>query len=812
MDALRQDLRLALRQLRRAPLFSAIVVATLAIGIGANAAIFSVVDAVLLRPLPYRFADRIDVLWNANQTGLTYNASSAAEYYDFKEGLRAYDAVVAIQGQSMTLTGDGGEPEELSAYRVSPNLFDALGVSPALGRGLLPEDGGPAAEPVIVLSHSLWIRRFGADPRVIGRTARAGGILRAVVGVMPAGVRFPDAPLGFLRGRGDVWVPFDPPRGDSRGNQVLGTIARRRAGVPVEGGNQDVGAMSDRLKAAYPDYYGPSGGSGWRLAAVPMRDQMVGSVRPALIVLGGAVGLVLLIACVNVANLLFARGTARQREIALRLALGANRGRLVRQLLTESSILALLGGIVGVGLAVVGVPVLTRLGPDIPRLDGTRVDGVALGLALVVSLLTGLAVGAVPGLQQSRTELRDALTAGSRGSSEGRSRRRFRSALVAAEMAMALVVLVGAGLLARSFAALQRVEPGFSSDSVLTLQLNLPRSSYDSVDKAIRFYQQLTADLAALSGVKEVSAVYPIPMGGEGWSGSFYVEGRASRPTEPDPHAEYSVTLPGYFHSLRIPLLAGRDFGPGDGPDAPAVAIVDERLAAGFWPNDDAIGKRINTSGGKNDWITVVGVVGHVHKSGPLHEGEPQLYLPLPQAGQRSLSLVLRTGGRPMELAQAVRQVVRRHDPNLPTAAIRPLDELVASAVAPQRFNLLMLGAFAAVALALASIGLYGVMSYMVSQRTREIGIRIALGGEPNDVRRMVVRESLLISIGGLAVGGIVSLALSGAVTKLLYGVSPTDLTTYAAVAMLLLSVAAIAAYGPARGAARVDPLTALRD
>jgi len=811
MDTLRLDLRLALRQLRRAPTFAAIVVATLAIGIGANAAIFSVVDAVLLRPLPYRHADRMAVLWNTGETGLTYNSASPAEFFDFRDGLKAFDAVVAIRGQSMTLTGDGSEPETLSAYQATPNLFDALGATPELGRTFLPDEGAPGGEPVTVLSHALWIRRFGGDPKIIGRAIGVAGVLRTVVGVMPAGVRFPDAPLGWLRDRADLWIPIQPPKGDSRGNQYLGLLARRREGATKAQADADLGIVSARLKAEFPSYYGPPS-KVWRMSAVPLVDQMVGSVRPALLVLTGAVGLVLLIACVNVANLLFARGAVRQREIALRLALGADRPRVVRQLLTESTILALAGGLVGVVLARLGVPLLARLGADIPRLDGVRLSAGALAFSAAISLATGLLVGVAPGLRQSRADLREALGEESRGSTEGRPRRRLRSALVAAEMAMALVVLVAAGLLGRSFAALERVQPGFSPERVLTLQLSLPRSSYDSLFKVARFFGELAPDLAALPGVAEASAIYPLPMGGEGWSGSFDVEGRVPAANEPAPHAEYSVAMPGYFHSLRIPLVAGREFGASDTREAPQVAIVDEELAAKYWPNQSALGKRISTSGAPGDWATVVGVVGHVLKSGPMQKGEPQLYLAYQQSPERSMAMVLRATGSPMALAQAVRQVVKRHDPDLPTAAIQTMADLAANAVAPQRFNLLMLGVFAMVALVLASVGLYGVMSYLVSLRTREIAIRIALGGNPVDVRRRVVQESLLISAAGLAVGTLVSLALSSLMTRLLFGVSPTDLATYGAIGGLLLAVAALASYAPARRAARVDPLTALRD
>jgi predicted permease len=812
MDLLRQDLRLAVRQLRRAPAFSAIVVVTLALGIGANAAIYSVVDAVLVRPLPYRYADRMVVLWNTNQTGRTYNAASPAEFYDFRDGLRAFDAVIAIRGQAMTLIGDGGEPEQLSVYQVSPNLFDALGAAPLAGRTFLPNEGAPGGEPVVALSHALWIRRFGADRKIVGRAISVGGVLRTVVGVMPAGVRFPDAPLSWLRQPGDAWIPYQPARGDSRGNQILGLLARRRADRTEAEADEDLRLVSGRLVAEYPQYYGPPAVTGWRMSAVALTDQMVGSVRPALLVLVGAVGIVLLIACVNVANLLFARGTQRQREIALRLALGASRSRVIRQLLVESTLLAAAGGGLGVALARLGVPALTRLGAEIPRLGGTRVNLGAMLFAAAVSIATGVLVGLVPGLHQSRADLRDALGEGARSTTEGRRRRRFRSALVGAEIAMALVVLVAAGLLGRSFAALERVEPGFSSAGVLTLQLHLPRSTYDSGFKVARFYQRLLPDVAVIPGAVEASAIYPVPMGGEGWSGSFDVEGRIAGSHEPAPHAEYSVAMPGYFHAMRIPLVAGREFTPDDRAAATKVAIVDEQLAAKFWPRSDPIGKRISTSGEPGDWTTVVGVVGHVYRSGPANEGEPQLYLPHQQHPERSMSLVIRTAGPPVELARSLREVVRRHDGDLPTALMQTMDGLTSAAVAPQRFNLLMVGLFAIVALVLATVGLYGVMSYLVSQRSREIGIRIALGGRPVDVRRMVVRESLAIALGGLAAGAVVSVALSRAVTTLLFGVSPLDPLTYATITLLLLGVATLAAFGPAHRAARVDPLVALRD
>jgi putative ABC transport system permease protein len=812
METLWQDLRLAIRGLLRAPVYTTIVLLTLALGIGATAAIFSVVHAVLLKPLPYRHADRIVVLWHSNSTGRTYNSTSPPEYFDLKEQLRAFDAVVAIRGQSSTILGDGGEPERLSAYVVAPEIFDMLGAGPAQGRGFRAGDGLPGAEKVILISDALWRRRFGGDPAILSRKVNIAGFTRTIIGVMPAGVSFPDVPVGFLRDRADLWIPsnYESLRGDSRGNQFIAVLARQKSGTSAAAARTDLDLVSGRLRAAFPDRYGEQTVKGWRFTSVPLRDQMVGSVRPALLVLAGAVGLVLLIACVNVANLMLARGALRQRDVAVRLALGADRPRLVRQLLTESTVLSLAGGTLGVLLASIGVPLLLRLDRgNIPRMDGTELSSAVLAFSLGVSLLTGLLVGIAPALAQSRTDLRGALGEGARGASDGRGRRRLRSALVAAQMAMALVILVGAGLLGRSFAALQQVEPGLDPGGVLSIKLNLPRAKYDSSFKISAFFDRLASEATRIPGVTAASAINPLPLGGEGWSGSIEVEGLVVRQGEPEPHAEYSVAMPGYFRTLGIPLKAGREFSATDVARAPLVGIVDERLAQKYWPGESPIGKRFK---GGDDWTTIVGVVGHVYRAGPTEEGEGQIYMPLAQYTQSAMAVVLHTDGDPGALAGGLRQTVRALDPDLPTAQIVTMDELVVRATARQRFNMLMLSVFAMVALGLASVGLYGVMSFLVAQRTREIGIRIALGGKPGDVRRMVIRESLVISVSGLLAGAAISLSLSPAVRGLLFGVTPTDLPTYLSISVLLLLVAAIAAYGPARRATRVDPLVALRE
>jgi putative ABC transport system permease protein len=815
-EEMRMDAEFAVRTLRRSPLFAAVAVFTIAVAIGANTAIFSVLNAVLLKSLPYRHADRVEMIWNQNGDGIeNQTAVSIPEYFDLRDQLRAHDAVAAIRTQPSALGAEGGEPERLNAYVVSPNLFELLGASPLLGRSFGGDDGVPGGLRVIVLSHALWTRRFGADPTILGRTVSLAGFQRTIVGVMPPGVRFPDAPLGFLHEPADVWIPttFEPQRADSRGNQIAAVIARRSPGVSDAQAKADLDAVAARWRVSIPDRYAAAWAKNWRLASVSVRDQMVGSVRVALFVIAGAVGLVLLIACVNVANLLLARGATRNREIGIRMALGAGRGRLVRQLLTESVVLSIAGGALGLFLAWAGVRLLVRLdGGQLPRLGETRIDLAVLAFTLGLSVVTGIVVGLFPALQQSARDLRGALSESSRGASDGRGRHRLRVSLVIAQVAMALVVLIGAGLLARSFAALTRVNPGFSPEHVITAQLTLPRNKYDSTAKVIRFYEQLVSQAAALPGVAAASGGHPIPMSSEGWSGSFRVEGEPDGPNDPSPHAEYGVAMPGYFRTMGIPLVAGREFESTDARGTPQVAIVDEVLAKQHWPNQSAIGKRINANGPRDSLATIVGIVGHVRKSSPQSEGEGQIYLPHAQSPQGTLNIVLRSKGTAASLAQPLRGLVKSLDSELPVSRMESLETLVSRSLARERFNTMLLGVFGLAALLLASVGLYGVMAYLVSQRTREIGIRMALGGEPAAIRGMVLREGLIISIVGLVIGTAVSFVAAKSLRGLLFGVTPTDAATYVGIGSVLLLVAAIATYGPARRATRVDPLTALRE
>ncbi len=813
----RQDATYAWRQLRRNPAFTAIALVTLALGIGANTAIFSVVESVLLRPLPYRNAGQVVTVWSASGVGTPGGwAMAAPEFADIQDQARVFNGASAIFRQSAAITGGcpgACEPDRVMGYWVSPNTFDVLGVAPARGRGFGKADGQEGSPLVTILSHGLWMRRYGGDSAIVGRDILVNGTQRQVIGVMPPGVRFPDAPVGFLKEPGDIWVPYawERARSGSRGNQNLAMIARVRPGVSPAAVQADLDVIAARFRQQFPDRYAIAA-LAWHLTALSLRDQMVGDVRLGLLVLAATVGLVLLIACVNVANLLLARGAVRRKELAVRAALGAGRGRIVRQLLTESMVLALAGGVLGIGLAWLGVRGLVALDPGrLPFLADARLNGTVLGYSFGLALVTGFLFGLAPALQQWRSDPHDALQEGGRGS-RADARGRLRQVLVVAEIAMALVVLTGAGLLIRSFAALERVPTGFDSHDVTTLQLSVSGPRYDSAYKRTAFTKALAAGFEAIPGVERASAVYPLPMAEEGWSGSFYVEGQTIQPGTAEPHAEYAVSMPGYFGVLGIPLRAGRDFTLADDAGAPPVVVVDETLARRYWPGQETIGKRLNPNRGPGQFATIIGVVAHVHNAGPQFEGEPQVYVPYLQDPQGPLFPVARARPGVQVSAAAFRNAVRQLNPELPIARLKSMDEVVAHAFARQRFNMVLLTVFGSIALVLASIGLYGVLSFVVAQRSHEIGIRLALGGRPMDVVRMVVGQGLLLAVVGLSIGLLATAATARVLSTLLFGVGTTDAFTYVTVSALLLVVALVAAYVPARRATRVDPLTAMRD
>jgi putative ABC transport system permease protein len=814
---LRQDAAYGARTLRRAPMYTAIAALTLAIGIGASTAIFSVVHAVLLRALPYREADRVVAIWNGYREGgaVTHTAIAPPEFADVMEQNRSFDQVSAISRGAANLVGGcpSGEcePERVTGYTVSPNLFTLLGAGPALGRGFNEADGVQGAEPVVLLSHAIWMRRFGGDSGVIGRGINVNGRVRTMIGVMPPTVRFPDAPIGFLRERGEMWFPYSwqNSRGEERGNQYLGFVARRRPGVTLEQATVDLETISARFRSAFPSRYDQTTVK-WGLDARPLRDEMVGEVRRPLLIVLGAVLLLMLIACANVAHLSLARGAARRQEFAVRAALGAGRLRLVRQLVTESLMLGAVAGVVGIMIALAATRVLVRLDPGmIPQLDATTVNGTVLAFALLSTVFCSLLVGVVPALRQSTTSVHDAIRAGRGGAAQ--PRRAVRSVLVVAEVAMALVILVGAGLLTRSFFALQKVDQGFSPGPTLTFAVTLPRIRYDTPDKLIAFHQQLQPRLAAVAGVTSVSAVDPLPLGGTNWSGTFHVDGQVVPPGGQDPHGEYAVALPGFVRSLGMTLVSGREFEATDGPSAPAVVIVDDRLVAKHFPGQDPLGKRISQQGAQGPFATIVGVVRHVYRSGPAREGEPQIYFPFAQHVQTPISYVVRTSLEPISLVRAVRAEVAALDPELPIARIASMATLESASLARERFNALMLVVFAGTALLLAAIGLYGVMAYLVSQRQSEIGIRMALGGGPRDVARMVIGDGMRMALAGIVLGTLASLALARVLDGLLYGTKPTDPLTYAIIAATLAVVALLASALPARRATKADPASALR-
>jgi putative ABC transport system permease protein len=818
---LTNDLVYALRRLRRTPLFTMTALATMALGIGANVAIFSVVNAVLLKSVPYVGADRLVLVWNSYGPGPLAHASvSGPEFSDLRDESHAFESLAAFADQASTLAGACAagdcEPERVTAYVVSPNIMNVLGATPALGRPFSPADGVTGAPKVIILSETLWRRRFGADPAIVGRTITVNAIPRSVIGVAPAAARFPDAAIAYMHNPADLWIPKNweeaPP--SDRGNQVLAVLARTRPGVSLAQAQSDLDVIANEFRRALPKRYAGAG-SRWHMEVMPLRDQIVGDVKLPLLILQGAVGLVLLIACANVANLLLARGTARRRELAVRSALGASRARLARPLVLESSAVAMAGAVLGVGVAFAGIRGLVSLDPgNIPNLAAAGVDGGVLMFCAALTFATALIVGWLPALRYSRSDPQAALSDGSRGTDSAPARRRLRSLLVMGEVTMAAIVLVGAGLLVRSFAELSRVETGFDPSETAAAQVSLPQARYNATPKIAAFHAELVGRLTALPGVIRASAEYPLPMSGHGWSGTLGVEDHPEVDGQPEPHAAYAVAMPNYFATLHIPLLEGRDFSAADDARAPGVAIVDEALARFYWPGRTAIGRHIAQGGrpSNNQWLTIVGVVGHVRAAGPKTDSEPQVYMAALQSDETMLYYIARVAqGDPGQLMSAMRAAVRGVDPALAVTTLTTVPVLTGRVVARDRFNMLLLSTFGAVALTLAAVGLYGVMAFLVADRTREIGIRLALGGAPRRLLRSVIGEGVLLTGIGVGAGLVCAALLSRALTGLLFGVRPGDPLTYAGSAAVLLLVAVAASFVPARRAMRVDPVTALR-
>ncbi len=797
------DLRYGCRMLIRSPGFTIAAVLTLALGIGANTAIFSLVNGVLLRPLPFPEPDRLIWLQEHDPGAVIERpAVSYLNFLDWRDQNSVFTHVAVVDDVGFNVGGES--PERVEGMRASADLFTLLRVEPALGRAFTAEEDRPGGEKVVVLAHGLWKRLFGADRGVLGRTIRLNDEPHTVVGVLP-----PDFTL--LPGI-DVWVPLavDPVLTE-RGHHWLSAVARLKPGVSPADAQADMTAIARRLEQDYPQSNANHG-----VLVMPLQGALVEDIAPPLFVLMGAVGFVLLIASANVANLLLARSAARQREIAIRASLGAGRGRIVRQLLTESLLLSLLGGGAGLLLGTWLRDTLASLIPaDVSLAEMVRMDGRVLAFTVGTTLLTGILFGMAPAFQASRGAVSEALKEGGWSATAGPARHRLRSALVVSEVALASILLVGAGLMIRSFHRLRGVDPGLDPENVLTLRVSLPEAKYRERAQVAGFFDATLKRVAALPGAAAAGAILRLPLTGRGgWDWGFTVEGRPSAPPGQNHGlSNFQVVTPDYFRAMGVRILKGRVFGERDRDGAPGVVLVNETLARAFWPTEDPVGKRLRLGGEDPNvpWLTIVGVVNDVRYRGLDAAIRQDLYLPSAQAPQREMSMVVRTASEPMGLAAAVRAAVLSVDADLPIYRVRGMREVVDASLGQQRFPLQILAAFALLALVLAAVGIYGVMSYAVTQRTHEIGVRMALGAGRAEVLRMVVGQGLRLAIMGVAVGLAGSLALTRLLSSLLFGVSATDPATFVGVPVLLAAVAALACYIPARRATRVDPMVALR-
>ncbi|MFL6227288.1 MAG: ADOP family duplicated permease [Pyrinomonadaceae bacterium] len=800
-----QDLRYGARVLLKNRAFTIVAVIALALGIGANSAIFSVVNTVLLRPLPYKDPERIvSVDEDNSRHGFPHDTPAPANYIDWRDQNKVFDQMAAIADLSMNLTG-AGEPERLDGRRVSASLFPLLGVEPQLGRWFSPEEDQAGANHSIILSHALWQRRFGGDARIVGKKITMNGYDFEVVGVMPASFQFPTREDQF-------WIPiaFSQREAARRRSHFLEVYARLKDGVTLEQARAEMTTIAARLAQQYPEENTDLGAG-----VVPLQEQLVGNIKPALLVLLGAVGFVLLVACANVANLLLARAAVRQKEIATRVALGASRLRLIRQFLTESLLLAMIGGVFGLLLSVWGVRLLKAFIPEnISQAASITVDVKVLAFTLLVSLLTGLVFGLAPATQATKFNLNETLKEGGRDSASGSRGSRIRAALVIAEVALSLVLLVGAGLLVNSFLHLRGVDPGFHTDHLLTMNVVLPAQKYADQAHRSAFYDDLLRRVEALPGVKSAAVASQIPLIRQGDSNGIAFEGRPDPAPGQENIVATRIVSPRYFQTMGIQLLRGRPFGEQDRADAPAAVVVSESMARRYYPGEDPLGKRI--SFGKpqspDDWMTIVGIVNDVRQYNLDAEPKPQIYLTYQQAGFFApRHLIIATSVEPRGLGSAVRGAVWEIDKDQPVSDISTMEDVLSESIARQRFSMILLAVFAAVGLILAAVGLYGVMSYSVAQRRHEIGIRMALGAQASDVLRMVVGQGLKLVFVGVAIGLIASLALTRVMASLLFGVSATDPTTFAVISLVLVSAGVLACFVPARRATKVDPMIALR-
>ena len=796
MGDLVQDVRTALRGFRRAPGFAIVAIVTLALGIGANTAIFSVVDAVLLRPLPYRNPDELVAVWGG----------TLGEFLRIGELSRSYQSIGAHRTESIGLSGDG-EPERIDGASITAGLFPTLGIAPALGRSFAAGENEERAERVVILSDALWRRRYGGDSAVVGRTVTVNGFPHTVIGVMPAGFHYPAR-------TSDVWIPIPYPR--SNAGQMWGwgghrITARLAPGSSALTAQSELRAISKQIRRDNP-VWDPGEDYGKTAEVVPLQERAVGGVRPTLILLLAVVGAVLLIACANVANLLLVRATAREKELAIRSALGGGRGRLVRQLMTESIVLSAFGGLAGVVFAWAGLRVLVAmLPPAMPRAAEIVIDARVLGFTAALSLFTGIIFGLVPAMRSAGSSLLGTLTESGRGTSRGRSHQRLSNGLVIAEIALAVVLVASAGLLVRSFVELGRVDPGFAPNHLVVARVSAPEKAYTDPARMRGLFDRILERVATFPGVESAAAVNPLPLRDPLNGLAIRVQGQHEDLGRTLPSADhYQMITPGYIRAMGIPLLSGRAFTDADRPGSPDVVLVSESIARRFWPDGDAVGKRIGYPW-PSPWLTIVGVVKDV-KVDSLNSGPTTaVYRPFAQSPIPAMTVVIRTTARPGEIASLLRATVGELDPTVPVSDVAAMDDVVASSMARPRFAMALLSAFAAIALLLGTIGIYGVIAYAVSQRTREIGVRMALGATPTDALWMVIRRGAALTAAGVTLGTLAALGATRLLAGLLYGVSPTDPATFATVVLVSGIVAIMACYIPARRATRVDPTVALR-
>jgi len=804
LETLMQDVRYGIRMLRRDPGFAAVAVLTLALGIGANAAIFTVINALMLRPLPYAHPERLAMLWPQQPMV----SVSKAEFAEYRKQSRSFAAIAVFTGWSFTITGKG-EPDEVPGARATASLFSTLGVSPFLGRTFLPEEDQVGRSRVAVLSYGLWQRRFGLNPSIIGQAVTIDGISNTVVGVMPPGFAFPTRSA-------QLWLPapLDPVDRSDYSAHYLMMIGRLKEGVLLKQAQDELRAIACRLHQNDPKDYADNYGSD--ATVVSLLDHLLGAAPRALLVLLGAVGFVLLIVCANVAGLLVVRSTGRNKEIAIRVALGASRGRVARQLLAENLLLALAGGAAGVLFAVWGLGVLIAALPaDTPRLAEISLDGRVLWVSLGMTVMTGVLFGLAPAFQASRQDVNASLKDSGRSTNAGPAHRRLHDILAASQVALALVLVISATLMIKSFSRLSHVDPGLNPGHLLSLRVSPPDSLYPGADfeHGRAFYHQLLERIRSLPGVESVGAIHLLPFGDSNWNPSLEIAGRPVAAGAALPEVDWRLVTPDYFRTVGTSLLRGRFLTPSDQENTEPVTVINNTMAGRFWPREDPIDQHVRTGfDGKNGWVTIVGVVGDVRDHGLGAQTRPQMYRPYDQRPwAASVTVMVRTSLDPLQLADSVRHEVWTVDKNVPVSDVQTMEQVISGTVAEPRFHTLLLSMFSAAALMLAAVGIYGTMSYAVVSRTHEIGLRMALGAGKTEVLRMVIGRALTLALMGVAAGLVMAVGLTRLMSGLLYGVRPTDPATFGGVAILLTAVSILASYIPARRAVGVDPTVALR-